>query len=345
MRCRRAITATVLVLLLAACGAAHSIKHDHSTSATPAAASAPASTRGPAPSLRAPQALVTTETENRLLVVDLPSGRVARKMTLPQDPEDIAATDSGGFVIVVSARAGKATVVDRDTLRPIQTFGGFDEPHIAAVSPNGQHAYITDDTRGTLTAIRLSDMTLTSTVPVGVGAHHLTFSPDQHRLWVALGESASQISILDTTDLNHPRVVGHFSPGFPVHDLSFSPNGRQVWLTSAAGPDVTALDTRDRRVLYRVPVGAPPQHLVFEGRYAYLTSGYGGTIEKVDASNGRVITRTSAPYGSFELDAADGYVASSSLLRGTLAIYSPDLKLLRVVKLAPAAREVAISRP
>ena len=37
------------------------------------------------------QALVTAETENRLLVVDLPSGRVVRRIPLPPDPEDIAA--------------------------------------------------------------------------------------------------------------------------------------------------------------------------------------------------------------------------------------------------------------
>jgi hypothetical protein len=98
-------------------------------------------------------------------------------------------------------------------------------------------------------------------------------------------------------------------------------------------------------VLFRVPVGAPPQHIALDGRYAYITSGYGSTIEKVDAATGRVITRANAPYGSFELAAGDGYVATASLLRGTLAVYTPRLTLLRVVELAPATREVAISRP
>jgi len=51
------------------------------------------------------------------------------------------------------------------------------------------------------------------------------------------------------------------------------------------------------------------------------------------------------PYGSFELGAANGYVVTSSLLRGTLAIYNEELHLLRVVHVAPAAREVAISSP
>jgi hypothetical protein len=130
-----------------------------------------------------------------------------------------------------------------------------------------------------------------------------------------------------------------------AHDLSFSPDGRQVWISSATGPDVTAFGARDDKALFRVPVGPPPQHLMFEGRYAYLTSGYGRRLEKVDAASHRVLARATTPYGSFELSAGDGYVATASLLRGTLAIYTPDLRLLRVVRLAPATRELAISRP
>jgi len=304
-----------------------------------------------------PQALVTDEQQNRLLVVDLPSGRIARSVPVPTDPEDIATSGNGGVVLVVSSQAGKVTVLNRETLQTIKTFSGFQQPHIAAIAPDGSYAYITDDPRGTLTVIRLSDMKVTETVVVGAGAHHLAFSPTERTVWVALGESAQQITTLSTvtrrpspqsnpvTDPGLPHVTGHFVPGFPAHDLAFSPDGRTIWVTSAVGSDVTAFDARTHRVRFRIPVGAPPQHLVFEGQYAYLTSGYGSTIEKVSATTGKVITRTTAPYGSFELDAADGYVVSSSLLDGTLAIYTPNLKLVRVVKLAPAAREVAISRP
>jgi DNA-binding beta-propeller fold protein YncE len=190
-------------------------------------------------------------------------------------------------------------------------FGGFDRPHIVAISPDAQYAYITDDTRGTLTAIRLSDMKVTSTISVGAGAHHLAFSPNERQAWVALGEAARTITLISTVvrtppppsspvgDPGHPHVIGQFTPGFPAHDLAFRPDGR----------------------------------------------GYGSTIEKVDDATGHVITRTAAPYGSVELAAADGYVATASLLRGTLAIYTPNLKLLHVVKLAPATRAVAISRP
>ncbi len=344
MKRLRVLPAVALVALASACGAGHAAKRTDpsatSSTAMPATTVPAVSTKLPAP-----QALVTDETQNLLLVVDLPDGRVVRRVPLPADPEDVAGTGDGGIVLVVSSKAGKVTVLDRSTLRRVKTFGGFAQPHIVAISPDGQHAYVTDDARGTVTVIRLSVMRATSTIAVGRGAHHVAFSTDQQRAWIALGESASQIAILNTSDIDHPRLIGHFSPGFPAHDLAFDPNGRQVWIGSAAGSDVTAFDLRSGRMLFRVPVGAPPQHLAFDGPYAYLTSGYGGTIEKVDAESGHVIRRASTPYGSFELDAAIGYVATASLLRGTLAIFTPTLKLLRIVKLAPATREVSISRP
>lgn len=289
---------------------------------------------------RLPEAIVTAETENRLLAVDLPSGRVIDRVELAADPEDVAANH--GVAVVASARAGTVTVLEPFP-RVRSVIRGFGSPHIITMSPDGKYAYVTDDARGTVSAIGLYHAKLIARVAVGAGAHHLAFSPDQHRLWIALGESASTIVILDTSTVAHPRVIGRFHPGFRVHDLAFSPHGRQIWLTSATGPDVAVIDARTHRLAFHVPAGPPPQHLVFDGPHAYITSGYGNTIEQVRASDGRVLKRARAPHGSFELDAGYGSVVTSSLLDGTLAVYTPELELLRVVHLAPATREVALS--
>ena len=343
----------VLVVLVAGCGSSGpSRKATRTTSrgpvtSTPLIASSGGASEvpGATASLPRPEALVTDEAQNRVLVVELPSGHVVRRISLPPDPEDIAASRNDGVVLVVSTSSGKVIVLKRSTLRRLRTFGGFDQPHIVAISPDGQYAYVTDDASGTLTAISLADLKLTRTLSVGAGAHHLSFSPNEREVWVALGESARTITVLSTADLARPRVVGHLVPGVPVHDLSFSPDGRRVWITSASGSDVTVFSASSRRVLFRVPVGPGPQHLAFAGAYVYATSGYGGVIDRIDASTGRIVDRAASPYGSFELSVADGYVACVSLLRGTIAIYTPALKRLRVVHLAPATREVAISRP
>ena len=344
---QRSLRPSLLVALaaLAACGSTSHVATQATTAPRSTATASPTTTSsgtgGRRPLLLQIQALVTAETENRLVVVDLPSGRIASRIAVAADPENVAV--GHGVVVVVSPRSAVVTLLDRRTLRVLRVIGGFRSPHIPAVSPDGRWAYVTDDAAGTLTSISLLTLRGPSTINVGSGANHLTFSPDGRRLWVALGESADTISIVDTADLVHPRLVGTFHPGFPVHDLKFSPSGAQVWVTSASGPKVTAFSSRDRRALFEVAVGAPPQHLVFSGEYAFLTSGYGSTIDKAAVATGALLARTQAPYGSFELDAAHGVVASSSLLRGTVAIYDTNLRLMRVVRLAPAARDLAIS--
>jgi YVTN family beta-propeller protein len=353
MSVRTGLAALTVATLLAACGGSGSHKHERSSPpAHPATVASvkpialPVPVRPARPASPPPdRAFVTAETENRLLVVDLPSGRVVRRIPVARDPEDLATQGNGGEIVVVSTAAGKVTLLNGETLRPLKVLTGFTSPHIAAIAPDGQHAYVTDDARGTVTAIDLANLRVTGTVHVGAGAHHICFDPKNQFAWVALGESARMLVVLSTQDIAHPRLAGHFPPAFPVHDLACSPNRGRFWLTSATGSDVTLVDGFDQGVVFRVPVGPPPQHVVLQGRYAYLTSGYGDIIEQVDANTGRILARAASPYGSFELAADGRYVVTSSLLRGTLAIYTPQLKLLRVVHLAPATREVALSSP
>ena len=328
--------------LVAACGGSGS-HPTRSRTTKPATAAGPVAAAVARPLPKPPErAFVTAETENRLLVVELPSGRVVRSIPLAPDPEDLATQGIDGPIVVVSAAAGTVTLLDASTLRALKVFGGFASPHIAAIARDGDHAYVTDDARGTLTAIDLANLRVTSTIHVGAGAHHMSFDMMHSLAWVALGESARTIVVISTYGFDRPRVIGRFDPGFEVHDLAFSIDGRRVWLTAADRRDVTVFNGIDEQPMFRVPVGPPPQHVALAGSYAYLTSGYGSTIEQVDAHNGRILRRARTPYGSFELAADGRYVVVSSLLRGTLAIYTSQLKLVRVSHLAPATREVVL---
>jgi DNA-binding beta-propeller fold protein YncE len=290
-----------------------------------------------------PHALVTDESQDLLAIVDLRSRTARLFIGVPGGPQYVAAEP--GVALVTSTAAGAVTLLHGDPLRVVKVFHGFGAPHVIEISPDGQRAYVTDDARGTLTVIRLSDSRVTNRLLVGAHAHHMASSPDQRRLWIALGESARTVVMLDTSNVDNPRVIGRFDPGFPAHDLAFGPDGRRVWITSASGPDVMVFRASDHRPLFRVRVGPPPQHIAFAGASVYLTSGYGRAIEQVSASTGHVIRRARSPYGSFELDAADGFVTTASLLDGKLAIYTPQLKLLHVIKLGPATRDVEISNP
>jgi len=290
----------------------------------------------------APIALVTAERQDALLAVSPRTGRVLRRVTLADDPENVAA--SASVAVVVSARGHTVTVLHPRSLRQVARLSDFGFPHIVSLSPDSKWAYVTDDAQGELDVVELAGARIVARLAVGAGAHHMALSPDGRRLWIALGEDAATIVRVDVTDPLRPRVTGRLRPPYAVHDLAFGPNGESVWLTGAKVSLVHVLAASTGRLRFTVPAGAAPQHVRWGGGDAYVTSGYGGLIERVDP-NGHVLARARLPVGSFNLAVGAGMVVVSSLFTGTMTELTPALTRLHTSTVADAARAVALVPP
>jgi streptogramin lyase len=290
-----------------------------------------------------PVALVTAETQNALLAISLPDGHVLKRLPMPADPENVAVV-GGNRAVVVSPRAGAVTVVSTPSLRIVRVLHGFVSPHIVTPTADFEGAYVTDDGSGRLDVVRFSGRPrVVRSVFVGAGAHHMSVSPAGNELWVALGERTRTIVVLDISDPMRPKVVGHFDPGFAAHDLAFSSDWR-VWVTAADRRSVTIFDSRTRRPVAHVAAGAPPQHVAFGPiREAFLTSGYGSSLEIVDRFSGRIRRTVHVPYGSFNVATFGSFVVTSSLLRGTVTELTDEGHVWMHKRVAPAARGVAVA--
>ena len=290
-----------------------------------------------------PVALVTAESENEVLAVSLPRGKVLRRVHI-QDPQAIAAEVNGQAVVV--SPEGTVTLLDWRTMKVLAVLRNFRSPQIAAITPDGEWVYVTDAATGELSVIELLTRRVVDRVYVGPGAHHLAISPNFQRAWVALGETAHTIVVLDTSTANRPRVIGRIHPRVAAHDLTFAPNGRTVWVSSASAPYISVLNASDGRLVATVPAGPGPQHIAF-GAYThapvFITSGYGSTLESVNAETHKVLRRVPVAYGSFNLATAAGLVVTSSLLDGAVSEYTTALRRWMRVTVAPRARDVAIS--
>jgi DNA-binding beta-propeller fold protein YncE len=289
-------------------------------------------------------ALVTVESQNRLLVVDVRSGRVLRSMPMPPDPENVEAY--AGQAAVVSTRAGVVTLLDSNTLRPQRVLRGFGSPHIAAFAPSGDYLYVTDDRRGQLAVI------LGKTVRrifVGYGAHHMAFSPDQTELWIALGERARSIAVVDTRNPMRPRLEGNLDPHGLAHDLAFTPDGRFVWVAYDDRPYVRIFDAETKRPVAKLYAGTPPAHVRFDdasglarfGSYAYVTSGNDATLRLFDWRSRRLVRVLTTSPGSFNLSVDRGVVATTSLTNGTMTVVRGERRVSSR-RIAPATRDVAL---
>jgi hypothetical protein len=299
-----------------------------------------------------PVALVTAEAENQLVAVDLPSGRIVKRLLMPAGPENVEA--NGRFAVVVSSRAGALTILDLPSLRVRRVIRGFDSPHIAALSPGGRYAYVTDDARGVLAVINLARGKVVRRLFVGFGAHHMAVRPDGQQLWIALGERARSITICDTSNAARPRVIGHLRPDGAAHDLAFGPGGERVWITHDDRSSISLYDARTRHRVLTLASGSPPQHVVFSQfalatgtirqHFAYVTSGYGARLQVLWAESHRLIRTVRVPYGSFNASSTAGLLATASLFRGTLTELDAarPWRRLSSSRVAPTTRDVAL---
>ena len=286
-------------------------------------------------------ALVTAELRNELVVVALPGGRVVRRIPVAPDPKTVSAAP-GGPVAVVSPGSGTVTVFGAG-LRRLAVFRDFRSPQLATFTPDGEYLLVTDAAEGTLTSLELARMRVVGRVAVGSGAHHLAVSPNDRRAWVALGESANTIVVVGVADPRHMRVLRRLHPAAQAHDIAFDPDGRTVWVSSASQPYISVYGAASGRLIDTVPAGPAPQHVLFAAGHAFVTSGYGSSIEVVDPARRAVVRRVELPYGSFNLASAGRWLVTASVLNGEVTVLrASTLRRRARTTVASVARSVAV---
>ena len=290
-----------------------------------------------------PVAIVAAETANEVLAVSLgPHGGQVLKRVRLEDPLMVAAPQHGPAVVVNPH--GTVTLLGWHSLRPIKVFRGFSNPQVARIAPGDRFAYVADGGSGKISVIDLARRRIVDRIFVGLRAHHMSFSPDGRRLWVALGEVATTVVRLDTSDLAHPRIAGRLHPRFFAHSVGFAPDGRTVWLSSARAPYVTVYDAATGSVAKVIRAGRAPQEVAFSGARALLTSGYGSSLQAVLWRTYRRLGTVPMPYGSFNLATFGGEVVTSSLFTGQIVeLEVGTLRRFWTAKVAPETRYVAIS--
>jgi DNA-binding beta-propeller fold protein YncE len=285
-----------------------------------------------------PVALVTADTESRVAVVELSTGRIVRSIPTLPGPRSVESV-AGRLGVVCHTAHGAVSLVDGPTLRVRHVLRGFEEPRYTAAAPNGRHAFVSDSGRHEVVTVDVLYGRAVARLAVGGPARHISIDPSGRMIWVSLGSKAEQVAVLDVSRPTAPRLLRRFRPPFLAHDVGIVPGGRHVWVSSGDRGALAVYDRRSGEVLRRLPADAPPQHVTFSGGSAFVTSGEDGTLRVQSLQDGRVLRRTTIPDGSYNVQEAFGWIVTPSLDRGTLCILDRGGRLRHRVQVAPSSHD------
>jgi DNA-binding beta-propeller fold protein YncE len=176
-----------------------------------------------------------------------------------------------GRYMLVSCEFGAAMIVvnvaQERVVRTIALRSGS-SPQDVKLAPDGRVFYVADLTYGGLWEISSSSYKVIGFMKTGAGAHGLYPSRDA-RLLYASNRLAGTVSVISFATR---RVVKTWTiPGGSPDMGGVSATGHVLWLSGRYDASVYAIDTRNGRLLQRIPVGAGPHGLCFfpqPGRYS-----------------------------------------------------------------------------
>ena len=286
-----------------------------------------------------PIGLVTADLESRLVAVDLATGAVVRHIPTHAFPRSIETV--GNDAVVAHSDIGVVSIVDGARLRVRHTIGGFGEPRYTAAHPDLRHAYVTDAARGEVVALDVARGRVLGRARVGPLARHVSIDPTSaSQLWVALGPKAAELAVVDVTSPGRPRLLDRFRPPFLAHDVGFAGDAGHVWVSSG-DRDELAVYRPDGTLLARPAGDWPPQHVTFFGGFAYVASGWSGTLN-VHHVDGRHISRTVVPVGSYNVQWGAGRVLTPGLGTGTLTILDDRGRITAELRVARSSHDAAV---
>jgi YVTN family beta-propeller protein len=177
----------------------------------------------------------------------------------------------GRYLIATCEFSGELIKVDvrREKVVARLSLPGGGIPQDVKLSPDGKLFYVADMGRGGVWEVTGAPFRARRFVATGAGTHGLYVSRDATRLYIT-NRADGSISVLA---LRTRRLVAKWRiPGGGSPDMgNVSANGRVLWLSGRWNGVFYAIDTRNGKLLAKIPVGSSPHGLCVwpqPGRYS-----------------------------------------------------------------------------
>jgi YVTN family beta-propeller protein len=217
-------------------------------------------------------AIVVAERLHRLDFRDAHTFKLHHSLQVPCSGADHMDFSADGSYAIVSCEFSSQLLkvnIARERIEGALRLRAGAAPQDVKLSPDGSVFYVADMNSNGVWLVDGASFRVLRFMPTGAGAHGLYPSRDDRYLYVT-NRGAGSISVVS---FKTRRIVETWHiPGGGSPDMgNVSADGRVLWLTGRWNGVVYAIDTRNGRLLAKIPVGAGPHGLCVwpqPGRYS-----------------------------------------------------------------------------
>ncbi len=287
--------------------------------------------------------VIVNRDSNDIAFMDIKTNKIIGTVFLGKNvnPHMAMMSKDGRWVVTGGTRSSKAYIIDVATLTLAKEIPvGFAPEHLA-FSPDGRYYYQGSPDDDSVSVIDMASMTEIKRIPGFAEPLNITFTPDGTKAYVG-NYGAHWVGVIDVTrhELLKKIYVGEM-PGVAsldpsrylgdikgISNVSISNDGRYLYAADGDLGIVSVIDSRDDKVIKKIPVGTDPwrAYINHEGKYEVVVNNGSNNISIIDLKKNEVVaTLESGPEMMGVNFAADkAFVISSTT--GFLYVY--DMKTL-----------------
>jgi YVTN family beta-propeller protein len=220
---------------------------------------------------------VTSESSQRLLIVDFASGRIDTALaTNGRGSHMVAARRDGRRAWTANIQDGTVTEYDLDTRRTGRTYPAAPMDEGIAVTPGGVQVWVGSNTAHTVTVLDAARGTPVDTLTgfgmpyrIGIsrtGTIAIINDPVNNRIWMYEVGSRKRLAEIDLATVNGVKTPTGGAPGSDgagPEGVTFDPIANVAYVTLHGTNQVVAVDLRQRKVIGFGPVGAGPDGVAY----------------------------------------------------------------------------------
>ena len=288
--------------------------------------------------------VIVNRDSNDISFMDIKTHKIVGTVFLGNNvnPHMAMMSSDGRWVVTGGTRANKAYIIDVATLTLKKEIPvGFAPEHLA-FSPDGRYYYQGNPDGDSISVIDMVSLTVIKTIPGFAEPLNITFTPDGSKAYVA-NYGSHWVGVIDVSRhellkkihvgsapaiaaLDPERYLGGIKG---VSNVSISNDGRYLYAADGDLGIVTVIDSREDKVIKKIPVGADPwrAYMSHDGRYAVTANNGDETISIIDTQSNTVVATLESGPEMMGINFAAGKAFVISSTTGFLYVY--DMKSLK----------------